>query len=387
MIQNANKEIMVDEKRVTKKHGSKKAMFVAGVLICGLVFTGGVALMTGGISAYLTDADTATNTFTVGEVQIDTLEPNYPGNGSDEVKDLVSLEEVPKDPQIKNTGKNRSIVFSRVDIPMANVITADESGNRNAQANVELFNFRTLDKTFGNGTVGANLNSWNPQWILLETVYLDDNGLTVTESTATKCSRLYGYETVLEENETTVSVFDVVRLINVIEGQIDNSTQNIVLTSYAIQAENITDLTTPDWDEVMTKEQLTDIYEVYMKQSSGVTPDDADTSNDQTIIDTTLNVTMTVKNTHLKLNSGNAADTKTTTDYKVAYTGSGTAPTPVFVSSDTSVATVDQNGNIQAVGVGETLIVMTAKNPDTGKTASASVTVTVRDMNAGEAAN
>ena len=88
------------------------------------------AMCTGGAVAYLTDTDTTTNTFTVGEVTIDTIEPNYPGNGSDEVTDLVPNEEVPKDPQIKNSGKNRAVVYQQIDIPMANVITADDEGHR-----------------------------------------------------------------------------------------------------------------------------------------------------------------------------------------------------------------------------------------------------------------
>lgn len=373
-------------KNTTNMDGNKgrdKKRLLVTALACGALFAGSAALMTSGIRAYLTDADTATNTFTVGEVKIDTLEPNYPGNGSDEVKDLVSLEEVKKDPQVKNTGKNRAIVFSQVDIPMANIITADAQGYRNPQANVELFNFRTEDAAFGEPAA----NSWHKEWILLNTEYIDDKGLTVMPEAAAYARRLFGHETVLDENETSVPVFDVVRLTNVIEGQVDNSTQNIILTTYAIQAENIAEITSPDWDETMDEKVLNNIYQVYVRQSGNVAPDDADTSNDQTLIDTTLNVTMTVKNTHLKLNSGNAADARTTTDYKVAYTGDGTAPTPAFASTNTNVATVDQQGNITAKGVGETVIVMTAKNPDTGKTASASVTVTVRDMNAGEAAN
>ena len=95
---------------------------------------------------------------------------------------------------------------------------------------------------------------------------------------------------------------------------------------------------------------------------------------------------MTVQNTHLRLNSGNPADAKTTTVYNVAYAGpdKDRTPTPVFTSSDTSVVTVDQNGDINAVGVGTAVITMEATNPDTGNVARATVTVSVRDMNAGE---
>ena len=65
---------------------------------------------------------------------------------------------------------------------------------------------------------------------------------------------------------------------------------------------------------------------------------------------------MTVANRHLRLNSGKEEDTRTTTMYNVAYTGPNTKPVPVFTSSDTSVATVDQNGNIEAVGTGKILL-------------------------------
>ena len=333
------------------------------------------AMCTGGAVAYLTDTDTTTNTFTVGEVTIDTIEPNYPGNGSDEVTDLVPNEEVPKDPQIKNSGKNRAVVYQQIDIPMANVITADDEGHRNEQANTELFLFRTEPGDF---------NSTHEEWVLLDEQYILEDG---TETGKDKCDftrRLYGYETVLDVDETTTPVFDVVKLANVIEGQVDNTVQDIVITTYAIQAENIAGLTTADYDEVMDKTQLTNIFEVYVNQSGDVEADDADTSNDQALIDPTLNVTMTIDNTHLQLNTGAVADTQTKATVKIAYTGTGTAPTATFSSSNPSVATVDDAGNIEAKSVGTTVITATAKNPDTGKTVTASTTIQVTDVNSGE---
>ena len=63
---------------------SKKQLLRA-LIACGLV----VSVAAGGTVAYLTDAETATNTFTVGKVKIDLEEPGYPGNDSDEVKNIV----------------------------------------------------------------------------------------------------------------------------------------------------------------------------------------------------------------------------------------------------------------------------------------------------------
>lgn len=344
--------------------------------ICALLFGVGGVFMVSGIRAYLTSTDTVTNTFTVGKVTIDTQEPNYPGNGSDETIDMVPREEVKKDPQIKNTGKNRTVVFLRVDIPIKNVITATEDGHRLPQQNRELFDYRTTD---------GNFNSTHREWHLIDTTYLKDENTVAGINDADTVSRLYGWHQVLEEGYTTKPIFDVVRLINVIEGQLDDSTQNIVITSYAIQADNIEGLTEAHTTGAFTQEELSRIWTVYFNQSGDVSSKPADTTGNQTIKNSTLNVTMMVKNTHLKINTGNAADTKTTTDYSVAYVGSGTEPTPVFASTNTDVATVDQQGNIQAVGVGETTIIMSAKNPDNGETASASVTVTVRDTNSGSA--
>lgn len=352
-----------------------KSNKVKGVVLGGLGLALAGTLCVGGAMAYLTDTDTATNTFTVGEVTIDTIEPNYPGNGSDETIDLVPNEEVKKDPQIKNTGKNRAIVYQWVDIPMANVITAQDDGTRNPQANTELFGYRTAEGEY---------NSTDAEWILLDTDYLTADDKDASKDNAVKVRRLYGYSNVLDEDETTEPVFDVVRMANVIEGMIDNSTQSIKITSFAIQAENIADLTTPDYDDEMTEEQLNKIWQVYVNQSGDVDPDDADTSNDNTLIETTLNVTMQVDNTHLRLNTGDVKDTMAKATVKLAYTGTGTAPGYTFESSNQQVATVDNDGNIKAVGVGDTVITVSAKNPDTGKTASASVTIQVRDVNAGE---
>lgn len=345
------------------------------LLACALLVLGGAALITAGVKAYLTDTDTVTNTFTVGEVMIDTIEPKYPGNGSDETKDLVPLQEIPKDPQIRNTGKNRAIVFSQIDIPMANVITTNEKGARQEKKNTELFGFRTSDGAF---------NSVHKEWILVRIQYLDAHGEQTSQDAAVTCRRLFGYEKQLEEDETTSSVFDIVRFANIIEGQIDNTVQDLTITSFAIQADNIAELTTAHYTDKMDQSQLSAIYNTYFLQSGDVEPDDADESNQQTLVNTTLNITMTVENPHLKLGTGDPADAKTAANVKLSYTGKGTAPTYSFESSVPGVATVDDAGNIQGLAVGNTVITVTATNPDNGKEVSASVTVMVRDVNAGE---
>lgn len=51
-----------------------KKQLLRTMIACGLV----VSVAAGGTVAYLTDAETATNTFTVGKVKIDLEEPGYP---------------------------------------------------------------------------------------------------------------------------------------------------------------------------------------------------------------------------------------------------------------------------------------------------------------------
>ena len=72
-----------------------KKQLLRTLIACGLV----VSVAAGGTVAYLTDAETATNTFTVGKVKIDLEEPGYPGNDSDEVKNIVPNQEIMKDAQ------------------------------------------------------------------------------------------------------------------------------------------------------------------------------------------------------------------------------------------------------------------------------------------------
>ncbi len=212
-----------------------------------------------GAAAYLTDTKTVRNTFSIGEVSIKLLEPDYPGNGSQKTTDLVALQEIPKDPQIYNSGKNRAIVFLQADIPMASVIVTDEAGNRQAEENLELFRFRTSNGKY---------NSVDDSWRLLSTVYLDEDEKQTTKEDASICRRLYGYADVIEAGQTTDSLFDVIRLVNLVEDQLDNTTQKIPVFAYAIQAENISGLTEADMKQKsLTKGELADIWDVYFIQN------------------------------------------------------------------------------------------------------------------------
>ena len=86
-------------------------------------------LTIGGVSAYFTDADTATNTFTIGKISLDLQEPNW---DPDHATNLTPNQIIKKDPQIRNDGINDEFVFLEVTVPYKNVITVNDAGVKQA---------------------------------------------------------------------------------------------------------------------------------------------------------------------------------------------------------------------------------------------------------------
>lgn len=257
-----------------KKNTKKIALSLATLGVLG-------TLAIGGTMAYLTDAEKTTNTFTVGKVQVDLEEPSYPGNGSDTVKNLVPNQIVPKDPQVENTGNNASINFLSVSIPMQKVVVAADDGTKQTAAMTELFQTRSGDGAFGNGNV-------NSAWILVDTKYCDAAGTesTTASDTTTNVVRVYGYHEKLAKDVKSAALFDSVKLVNLVEGQADTSTQNIDVKAYAIQATDIADVSTNTLDQTTLKK----VYDVYVKQSGLEASKNANTSNAKTLKGTNVAV-------------------------------------------------------------------------------------------------
>ena len=171
----------------------------------------------GAISAYFTDADTATNTFTVGKVSIDLQEPGWVPPS-----DITPEQEFAKDPKIMNDGINDAFVFAEVIVPYANVVTANEDGTKNPAADTELFSYDLKDG-----------------WVEVGTPEKDETTKTVTHLYA------YGTEsamTALAKDTETPSVFDYVKFANLVEDQSFEGTElDVVVNAYAIQTANIND--------------------------------------------------------------------------------------------------------------------------------------------------
>lgn len=72
-------------------------------------------LAVGGTLAYFTDEATKTNTFTVGNVDIDLTEPKWDEDGSGDAPDVYPGEPLAKDPTIENIGANPCFVRVKVE--------------------------------------------------------------------------------------------------------------------------------------------------------------------------------------------------------------------------------------------------------------------------------
>jgi len=83
-----------------------KKKILAICLVAALAATAAIS----GTLAYFTDADDATNTFTVGNVSIDLTEPKWDASGSVDAPEVYPGEALAKDPTVTNDGANPCFV-------------------------------------------------------------------------------------------------------------------------------------------------------------------------------------------------------------------------------------------------------------------------------------
>lgn len=79
------------------------------IAVCLIVALAATAVI-GGTLAYFTDEEEATNTFTVGNVDITLTEPNWAGSGSQDAPEAYPGEPLAKDPTVENVGNNPCFV-------------------------------------------------------------------------------------------------------------------------------------------------------------------------------------------------------------------------------------------------------------------------------------
>jgi len=195
-----------------KRNWKNKAMAAALALVGCMSITG--------ISAYFTDGQAVTNTFTIGSISLELMEPGWvAANG----QNVVPEQEIRKDPQIKNDGVNDEYVFLEVVLPYANIQTANDNGTWNPAADVELFSY--------------DVNT--ADWVQVGNAVKNAADKTVTY--------VYAYAkqdtmTALKAGVTTPPLFEYVRLANVAEDQgLEGASVEILINAYGIQTTNLND--------------------------------------------------------------------------------------------------------------------------------------------------
>lgn len=287
-----------------------------GMAACTLIG----AMTIGGTMAYLTDHEETENVFTIGKVQVDLTEPDWPGNESDEVPSLIPNQEIPKNPQITNTGDTDAIVFMIMEtpvIPKNRIVSYDGTpldlpSEVNAASTVvsvegtSLFWFKDENDPETPPDLGAEREDitdgidesdqyqhFSDQWVdltkkLIES--LPDSEISLmgvvdpTIDLDTTFPRIFAYKTSLKPGETTDALFDKIQLKNVVEfterdrkraalagANNINAEGSIGITACAIQADKVygdtADLTTD-----LTDENLIEIFKTFMiqREYSGV---------------------------------------------------------------------------------------------------------------------
>lgn len=165
------------------------------ILALALVVVLAVTAVTGATLAYFTDDDAATNTFTVGNVQIDLTEPKWDENGSEDAPEVYPGEALAKDPTVTNTGANPC--FVRVSVEGLDCL--GEAGD-----------------------------------IIVRTDYVDnklgDNWVLHTDG-------YYYYTKVLAVDETTDALFDQIVIPTGLTNGDGTTEYDIDVTAYAVQAQ------------------------------------------------------------------------------------------------------------------------------------------------------
>lgn len=150
-----------------------------------------MAIGVGATLAYLTATDSATNTFTVGNVAIDLTEPQWDASGKKDAPESYPGEALAKDPTVTNTGKNPC--FVRIEV-------------------------KGLDSLGG---------------IAYKTDYVENK---LGEKWVKHTDGYFYYEGVLEAGAKTDALFDQI-VIPVEVGNGDGTEYDIVVNAYAVQAQ------------------------------------------------------------------------------------------------------------------------------------------------------
>lgn len=212
-----------------------------------------------GTLAYLSDSEKMDNVFTVGKVEIELTEPEYPGNSTDKTTGLLPNQEIPKDPTVTNIGNNDAVIFLKLTVPVKTVSTVNEDGET-VKAAQEVWYLKTNDND-----KSVHENSFDSNWVELSTF---EEGTDYTSDTRTY---VFAYAKVTKPNESTTAIFDKLQLKQILsEESFDGVVDDIDIDAYAIQSNNIINDLGEEYitEGTIDKEMLAQIYQIYVNQAS-----------------------------------------------------------------------------------------------------------------------
>lgn len=238
--------------------GSKRSLLAVAALALSCV------AIVGGVFAYMTSSEAGVNKFTIGEVVIEASEPHYPTTDAnrDGVPDacelLIPLQEVPKDPRIRNTGKNDAIVFFKVTAPVETLTLMNDDGTTTGPALGDLFWYK-----MSSDAASVHRNHFSPNWI--ELVDQEEGANKITS----KRTYVFGYHIKLKPGESTANLFDKFQNKKYSSTTITGGEhEDIIIDSYAIQAEYIQkNGAVLNTSGELSAADLSYIYSVYVKQA------------------------------------------------------------------------------------------------------------------------
>lgn len=177
------------------------------VLVTSLALVGMIGI--GASLAYMTDNDTATNVITMGHVDIDLTEPNYPGDEDGEITDVKPGDSIVKDPTI-TVKQGSADTFVRVSVN----ITGLTDGQKN----------QLLEKN-PNGTYkyfDINIANWK-----------ESDGYFYYVGTYAE-----GQDAGVLKAGQSVKLFENVKIPSTWGNEMADKSFNIVVNAEAIQADN-----------------------------------------------------------------------------------------------------------------------------------------------------
>lgn len=184
---------------------SKKNIFISLVSVIM------IAVISTGITLALLSKDTEkrANNFTFGNISIELTEDEW-DKLKPEDKIIYPEKELPKNPVITNIGVNDLYAYMEVKVPRAKVRTVSD-GEVIQEAEVQdLFTFEI-----------------NEGWTRIDKNQNDEYSVY-----------LYVYDKSLSPNDKTKSLFDSIKFINIVEGELEmNTVIEMPVTAYAVQSE------------------------------------------------------------------------------------------------------------------------------------------------------